>query len=209
MSQTTQQVENDVREALESGADIYQRVSEITLKALTERKLDIENIKTVVEAALKGVTAGMSSQIEPAKSDFTQALSAIDDVLEQSAQASKLAIEEALSRVSNFSQQDLSQASEDIRSLEQIFLETLEKVARNSNELIFDAAQDFIEHARTNGTAVGRKTQIVLDALNDIRHKGQSAVLSGASTTVSMIADIAGGILTGLAESLESKKSNR
>ncbi|MGR8931199.1 MAG: DUF6781 family protein [Gammaproteobacteria bacterium] len=209
MSQTTQQVENDVREALESGVDIYQRVKEITLKALTERELDIENIKRVVEAALKGVTTGLSSQIEPAKADFNQAVSAIDDVLEQSAQASKLAIEEAISRVSSFSQHDLSQASEDIRSLEQIFLETLEKVTRNSNEMIFDTAQHFIDHARTNGTAVGNSARIVLGTLNDIRHKGQSAALSGASTTASMIAEIAGGILTGLAESFESKKSRR
>ena len=209
MSQTTQQVENDVRDALESGIDIYQRVKQITLKALTKQKLDIENIKSVVEAAFKGINAGMSSQVEPAKADFTQAVSAIDDVLEQTAQASKLAIEEAASRISDFSRSDLSQATDDIKSLEQIFLETLEKVTRNSNEMIFDTAQHFIDHARKNGTAVGRQSQIALEALNSFRHKGQSAVLSGASTTASIIAEIGGGILTGIAESFEANKSKK
>jgi len=209
MSETTQQVENDVKEALQSGADIYQKVKQITLTALTERDLDLENIKSVIEAAVKGITEGMGSKIEPAKADFNLAVTAIDDVLEHTAQASKLAIEEALSRVSDFSQHDLTQAGEDIKSLEQIFLETLEKFTRNSNEMIFDTAQQFIDHARSNGTAVGKQAQVILAALNDIRHKGQDAVLSGASTTASMIAEIAGGILTGVAESFESKNTKR
>ena len=205
MSQSTQQIEDDVREAFESGVDIYQRVKEITLKALTERRLDIENIRDVVEAAFKGISAGMSNQVEPAKADFTQAVSAIDDVLEKTAQVSKLAIEEAASRVNEFTQHDLNQASEDIRSLERIFMETLEKVTRNSNEMISEIAQNFIGHVQKNGTAVGKQTQSILTALNDFRRKGQNAVISGAATTVSIIAEIGGGILTGISESLENK----
>ncbi|MGY6277725.1 DUF6781 family protein [Methylomonas sp. MgM2] len=209
MTHTTKQIEDDVREAVESGVDIYQRVKGITLKALTQRQLDTENIKSVVEAAFKGITSGMSSQAEPAKADFNQAASAIDDVLEQTAQASKLAIEEAASRVRDFSQQDLSQATEDIKNLEQIFLETLEKIARNSNEMIFDTAQHFIEHARQNGTAVGRQTGTIVEALNNLRQKGQNAVFNSASKTASIIAEIGGGILTGIAESFESNKTKR
>lgn len=209
MSETTQQVEEDIKETLESGVDIYQRVKEITLTALTKRQLDTENIKGVVEAAFKGISQGMNNQAEPAKADFDQAVSAIDDVLEQTAQASKLAIEEAASRIRDFSQHDLTQATDDIKSLEQIFLETLEKVTRNSNAMILDLAEQFIDHARTNGTAVGNQTQDVLSALNNLRHKGQNAVLSGATTTASIIAEIGGGILTGIAESFESNKTQK
>ncbi len=209
MPKSTQQIEDDVREAFESGVDIYQRVKEITLKALTERRLDLENIKVVVESAFNGIMIGMSNQVEPAKADFSQAVSAIDDVLEQTAQASKLAIEEAVSRVSAFSEHDLTQATDDIKNLEQIFLETMEKVTHNSNEMIFDIAQHVIEHARTNGTAVGRQTRTILEAMNNLRHKSQNAAISGAKTTASMIAEIGGGILTGIAESFESNKAKR
>lgn len=206
MAKTTQQIEDDVREAFEAGTDIYQRVKQITLKALTERRLDLENIKMVVEAAFNGIMTGMKNQVEPARADFNQAVSAIDDVLEQTAQVSKLAIEEAVSRVSEFSEHDLNQATDDIKSLEQIFLETLEKVTRNSNEMIFDIAQHVIDHARKNGTAVGKQTQSILEAINNARHKSQSAALSGAKTTASIIAEIGSGILTGIAESFESNK---
>lgn len=206
MSETTQQVEDDVREAIESGVDIYQRVKDITFNALKEQRLDLDNIKSVVEAAFNGIAEGMNSQVEPAKADFAQAVTAIDDVLEKTAQVSKLAIEEAASRVNEFSQHDLSQATEDIRSLEQIFLETLEKVTRNSNAMVTDIAQNFFDHVQKNGTAVGKQSQTILSALNDFRRKGQNAVLSGAATTVSIIAEIGGGILSGISESLESKK---
>jgi len=206
MSETTQQVEDDVREAIESGVDIYQRVKDITFNALKQQRLDLDNIKSVVEAAFNGIAEGMNSQVEPAKADFAQAVTAIDDVLEKTAQVSKLAIEEAASRVNEFSQHDLSQATEDIRSLEQIFLETLEKVTRNSNAMVTDIAQNFFDHVQKNGTAVGKQSQTILSALNDFRRKGQNAVLSGAATTVSIIAEIGGGILSGISESLESKK---
>ena len=209
MSQTAQQVENDVREALESGGDIYQRVRLITLKALTERKLDLENIKSVVEAAFNGISTGIGDRTESAKANFAEAASAIDDVLEKTAQASKLAIEEATSRVSEFSQQDLNKATADIESLEQIFLETLEKVARNGNDMLFETAQNFITHARKNGTAVGRQTQTILASLNDFRRQGQNAVLLGATTTASIIAEIGSGILNGVAESLESNRAKK
>lgn len=202
MSQSTHQIENDVRETLESGVDIYQRVRTITLRALTERELDMDNIKSVVEAVFKGISAGMNSQYEPAKSAFTEAVSAIDDALEKTAEASKLAIEEAASRVSEFSHHDLNQATDELKNLEKIFLETLEKVTHGSNQMILDIARNFIDHARQNGTAVGRQSQAALETLDNVRLKGQHAV----ATTTSILAKIGSGILTGIAESLDPNR---
>jgi hypothetical protein len=85
-------------------------------------------------------------------------------------------------------------------------LETLEKVTHGSNEMVFAIARDFIDHARQNGTAVGRQAQIIFEALNNLRHKGQDAVLSGAAATTSVIAKIGSGILAGIAESFEPDK---
>jgi hypothetical protein len=209
MTDTTHQVEKEVRETLESGIDIYERVRTITLKALTERELDTDNIKSVVEAALKGMTAGISSQYEPAKEAFKQSAGALDEALEKTAQASRLALEEAASRMSDFSQRDVNQAAEDLKSLEDIFLETMEKVARESNETVFGIARDFVSHARQNGTAVGKQTQIAFDALNNLRHRGQEAVISSAAATTSTLAKIASGILSGIAESLNPEKPKK
>jgi hypothetical protein len=209
MTDTIHQVEKEVRETLESGSDIYQRVRAITLKALTERELDTDNIKSVVESVLKGMSAGISSQYEPAKEAFKQSVDAVDDALKKTAEASKLALEEAASNVEEFSRHDLKQTTEDLKSLENLFLETMEKVARESNETVSGIARDFISHARQNGTAVGKETQIVLEALNKLRHRGQDAVLSSAAATTSTLAKIASGILSGIAESLNPEKPKK
>ncbi|MGR8934152.1 MAG: DUF6781 family protein [Gammaproteobacteria bacterium] len=209
MTHTSQQLENDVRETVESGIDIYERVRDITLKALSERELDIDNIKAVVEAALKGISSGVGNQYEPAKEAFEQSTEALDDALEKTAQASKLAIEEAASRMNEFSQHDVNRAAEELKSLEEIFLDTVEKVTKDSNEALSGIARDFIEHARQNGTAVGKQAQIAFDALNNLRHRGQDAVIAGAVTTTSTLAKIASGILAGIAESLRPENPNQ
>lgn len=206
MTESLHQVEKNVQETLESGDDIFQRVREITLKALTERDLDIDTIKSVIEAVLKGIGSGVSAQYEPGKAAFKQAADALDDALQKTAQASRLALEEAAAHADGFSRHNLSQAGEELQTLEQLFLETMENVARNSNETVSGIVRDFVDHARQNGTAVGEEVQSVVDALDNLRHRGQDAVLSGAVATTSTFAKIAGGILSGIAESLHSEK---
>ena len=152
MTKTNRKVEDAVREAVESGEDLYQQIRTITLKALTERELDMDNIKNVVQAVSKGISTGITSQYTPAKTAFKQSVDALDDALVKTAEASKLAIEEATSRVSEFSHHDLNQATEDLKNLEEMFLETVQKVARESNETVFDIAEDFITHAKRSGT---------------------------------------------------------
>ena len=208
MTLTAEQIEKDVRNTLEEGTDIYQKVRSITLNALTEHDLDIDNIQRVIEAVLRGMREGLGNQYQPAKDAFRQSVTAIDDALEKTAQASKLAIEEAASRIDEFGRHDLDQATEDIKSLENIFLETLEKVTRGSQTL-FDLTGDFIKHARQNGTAVGEQVGIALESLNKFRRDGQQAFLSEASATTSILAKIGSGILAGIAESLEHKNQDK
>jgi len=53
-----------------------------------------------------------------------------DDALAIAAEASSLAIEEAASKVNEYSAHDLNGAVKDIQAMEGLFLETLEKVAK-------------------------------------------------------------------------------
>jgi hypothetical protein len=208
MTETIQQVEDAVREVVKSGDDLYLQVRAITLKALTERELDMENIKSVVQAVSKGINAGITSQYAPAKTAFKQSVEALDDALVKTAEASKLAIEEATSRASEFSHHDLNQATEDLKILEEMFLETVERVAKESNDNAFDIDEDFISHARQNGTSVGKQTKTAVENLDNLRHTGQDAIVTNTIATTSTLATIASGILSGIAESLHPVKHN-
>ncbi|MDD1612189.1 MAG: hypothetical protein LUQ57_03515 [Methylococcaceae bacterium] len=209
MNDTKQQIEKEVRETVESGVDIYERVRSITLKALTERTLDIDNIRDVMESVLKGMSDGLSHHYDPAKHAFKQSAEALDDVLTKTAEASKLAIEEAASNVDELSSHDFKQAAEDLKSLEGLFLDTIETVGRHSNETASKIAKDFLAHAQANGTAVGRQSRIILEGLDNLRITGQHAVMTGAVATTSALAKIAAGFLAGLAESIHPEKSHK
>jgi hypothetical protein len=204
-----QEVKDATREAVESGSDVHDKIRTITLKALTERQLDMENIKNVAEAVSKGINEGMTTQSEHAKEVFEHAASALDDALAVAAEASKLAIEEAASRVSEYSDQDVNNASKDLQEMEGLFLDTLEKVAKGGNQVISDIVSDFVSHARQSGTAVGKQALTALEALKELPHLGKETVVSSTVAATVTLAQIGSGILSGIAESLQSSHSKK
>ncbi len=199
-----QVIKDEIREAVQSGSDVHHKIKTITLNALTKRQLDMENIKNVAEAVSHGITEGVATQSEHAKEAFGHAASALDDALAVAAEASKLAIEEAASRVSEYSHHDLSGANNDLQGLEGMFLDTLEKAAKGGSQLVADLVGDFVDHARQSGTAVGKQTLTALEALRELPHWGKEAVVSGTVAATVTLAQIGSGILSGIAESLQS-----
>ncbi len=203
-----QDVKNAVSTAVKSGTDVHQQIRDITLKALTKRQLDLENIKSVTEAVGDGINEGISTQGEHAKEIFTHAATALDDALAIAAEASKLAIEEAASRVNEYSEHNLNEAIKDLQGMEKSFLGTLEKIAKDSNQVVADIASDFVAHTGKSGTAVGNQTSIALEALKNLPQISKEIIVSSTVATASTLAQIASGILLGIAESLQphSKK---
>jgi hypothetical protein len=202
-----QDITDAVREAVESGTDIHQRVKDITIKALTKGQLDMKNIKNVAEAVAKGIDEGITGQDEHAKGNFTRAVTALDDALAIATEASTLAIQEAASKLSE--QHDFNDAIKDIRSMERLFIDTLEKVAKGSTQVTADIVNDFIDHAHKSGTAVGKQTVSALKALGNLPNISAGAIISGTVTTASTLAKIGSGILLGIAESLQPSHSKK
>jgi hypothetical protein len=197
-------IRHAAQEAVQSGSDVHQKIRILTLNALTTRQLDIDNIKNVAEAVSKGIYEGLNVQSGYAKEVFTNAATALDDALASAAEASKLAIEEAASRVSEYSQHDLNTATADLQDMEALFLETLEKITKGGNQVVTDIVDDFVRHARQSGTAVGKKTLTALASLKELPHLGKETVISSTVATTITLAQIASGILLGIAESLKS-----
>ncbi|MDI1293544.1 MAG: hypothetical protein PSV18_12465 [Methylobacter sp.] len=202
-------VKGAVRAAVKSGTDVHQQIKEITLKALTARQLDMENIKNVTETVINGINEGMTSHGEHSKEVFMQAATALDDALAIAAEASTLAIEEAASKVAEYSEHDFNDAIKDLQDREGVFLDTLEKVAKGSNQVVADIVNDFIAHSRQSGTAVGEQTLIALEALKDLPRISKDIIISSTVATTSTLAQIASGILLGIAESLQPSHSKK
>ncbi len=211
MTETNQQqdVKDAVRTAVKSGADVHQQIKDITLKALTSGRLDMDNIKSVTEAVSNGINEGIASHGGHGQEVFKHAVTALDDALATAAEASKLAIEEVTSKVADYSQHDLNGAIKDLQELEGMFLDTLEKTAKGSSQVVTDIVSDFITHTRQSGTAVGKQTLTALEALKDLSLIGKDIIVSSTAATTSTLAQIGSGILLGIAESLQSPHSKK
>lgn len=208
MTETNQQdVTDAVREAVESGADVRQRVKEIVLQALTKGRLDMENIRRVTESVSKGIDEGIAGRDEHVAEAFVNAANALDDALAIATEASTLAIQEAAYKAS--SQHDFNEAIKDIRNMEGLFIETLEKLAKGSSRAVADIVNDFVEHARKSGTAVGKQSLKALDALADLPKISADLIISSTAATASALAEIGSGILMGIAESLQPSHAKK
>jgi hypothetical protein len=185
----TQEVKQAVRSAIERGESIREDVRNITLNALSKGKLDVKKINQVVRAVMEGASMGADSKGTQVKDSLSESMAGMDQALAKSAEASRLAVEEAASRLKDFGKQDLKRALDDLLTLEDMFLDTIKKIAKESNEVVGGTLNDLVQHARNSGTAVGKSSNEIVETLN--RELGQNLA--------------AAGILGGIAETLEAK----
>jgi len=208
----TESVKEAARQATETGESIQTEVRDITVKALSQQSLDREQIKQVIHAVMEGVGIGAKAKGGQVKEALSESMAGLDEALEMSAQASKLALEEASGHLKEFGKQDLKQATDDLLALEEMYLDTLKRVAKGSDEIIGSTLNDLIQHARNSGTAVGKRSREIVSTLNhELEHTLSESVSAGTDAAVkvaSQLTHAAAGFLEGIAQTLDSKGKN-
>lgn len=206
----TSEVKAASQSAVERGEAIREDTCDITLTALSQRHLDTHKIRQVVRAVIEGASIGSTSKGGQAKDALLNAMTGVDEALAKSAEASKLAVEEAAGNIKDFGKQDLKRAIDDIQTLEDMFLDTVSDVAKGADELIRDALSDMVEHARHSGTAVGKTAAQTTETLNQqlgkTLHEAASDSAHAAMDIAGHIAQAAAGALDGIAQTLQQER---
>lgn len=204
-----EKLQDEIKEAVKRESDIRETVRRITLKALTEGKLDTKEIRQVVNAVIKGAGSGAASHGTEAKDVLAKAIYGLDDALSSVAEASKLALQEAAGHIKTFTKQDLKQATDDILALEEIYLDTLKHVAKESNEFIGRTLNELLRHARHSGTMVGHRASKIVETLNqELGQTLSETVTAGSDSALkvaSQLSHAAAGFLDGIAQTLDAK----
>ncbi len=211
--QSLQALRKAVQEAVEKGEDIQAAVRDITLKALSEGKLDRERIKAVADAVMEGAGDAVTRESEQLKEGLTEAAAGLEQALIKTADAFRLAIEEAAGRMSEFSAKELKRSLEDLDSLEDIFVGTIQRTAKSGVEVVRSIAGDLATHARNSGTSIGEHVAQNVEKLqNRLREVGADTAEAGEEMA-NRIGQLARGILAGVGETLlamaEGKKDNK
>jgi len=205
-SRNNEVLQDEIKGAVETGSDVKEIVRRITLKALTEGKLDTESVRQVASTVVKGAEMGAASHGAEARDILTMAVSGLDEALSKAAEASKLALQEAAGRGEEFSSHDLKRTLDDMQGLEELFLETLRDAAKGGKDQASVTLHDLAEHAQHSGTAVGTQLNVGLtDLIEQVVDFGKVQLESGADsakTTGALLAQLASGMLEGIADSL-------
>ncbi len=203
---------DETREAAKKAVsedDIREQVKNITIKALSDHQLDKDSIKEVIRAVVEGASEGVGDSSDKLKPKLQASLNGIDDALSKSAIAIKLAVEETASRTEKFAKDDLNSAINDLRSLEDIFIDTINTVAKQTSELTSSALTELSDHLKNTGTVSGKEALEAVKGINDVLlgvGKETISELTQASKSVSeQFGSIASGILSGMAEAIKPK----
>jgi len=206
-------LEGDIKDAVEADHNIRENVRRITLKALSDGKLDLNEITQVTGSVVKGAGLGAVIHGSDGQDKLAKAVAGLDDALCSAAEASKLAVEEASSQVKTFSKQDLQRSIDDLSALETMYLDTLKNVAKEANKTVSDTLNDFVRHGRLSGTAVGQKATEIAKLLNyQLSERFSETVTAGvdsASKVTSNLAYAAAGFLDAIAQKLDEKITSK
>jgi len=209
----TEVVKEIARTAIERGDDIRHDVRSVTLQALSDGHLDTKKITKVIRAVMEGVSIGAEAKGEQTKDALSDAMSGMDEALAKSAEASKLAVEEAAGHIKDFSSHDLKRAIDDLLALEELFFDTVRDVAKGTNETVKETLSDLVEHAKQSGTNVGKTTS---DATSSLSQKLSNTLKDTASASIKSTADVlahiasaSAGILEGIADTLQKENKNK
>lgn len=211
ISNDTKTLEAEVRKAVEEGHDVQERVRQITLRIIRARSFDIKSLQQATMAVLRGARAGVqkdahqsAEQSRIALDNLKQAVNGLDMALAQFAEAAKLAVEEAAGRAQRYSSEDLTRARTDLEKLENMFLDSLQASAKATRDAAGDMLHGLADHARIQGSAVGRQMRDTLAAIaRQLGTAGSAQVGIGlhlARNTSDLLRQIAAGMLTGLAD---------
>jgi len=202
-------ITQQVAAAAEQGKDLHALVRDITLRALSRRALSMSEIMDVVRAVTEGVTLGLGKRAGEIKDAVRDALGGLDDALKKTAEATKLAGQQLVAQGKDFGAQDLKPAIDDLKQMEEMFLNTISKVTEAAGGRIKEEFASQLTHARRSGTDGGR---MIADTVADFSQRASASLKSGAQQTAGASQDIkqrltllASGILAGMADALHEK----
>lgn len=218
MAEHDRQFDEDLRKAasdsIRQGEAVRERVRDLTLNALTSRRFDREAIRETVRAVTEGVSLGAEgASTAGTRHSLAEAFRGMDQALAKSVEAGQEAIRRILDTGRGVSERELQQALAGLQKIEEDFVATVSQVAESAGERVAPELRDVVGKATHAGTETGRQVAAAATEL--------TRTLAGASLKVTLagievagefgvrFAQIAGGVLTGMAAALDKSSADK
>ncbi|MCC6196126.1 MAG: hypothetical protein IT518_16845 [Burkholderiales bacterium] len=212
-SQTHDEVSQAASDSMRAGVDIRQRIHDLTLLALRNRRFDRHGMQEVVRAVTDGVAHGAEQSQADLRQSLSEAFRGMDLALKRSAEAGGTALRQLATTGKDLSDNEIKQALANMKRLEDDFLTTAGRAAEATSERIRPELKKILSSARETGTETGR---IAAHTMADLGQRFSVASIDVAIAGMQVAAEVggrfaqvAGGILSGIADALATKPADK
>ena len=189
-------------EAIKAGEDVTRRMRDLTLSALANRRFDREGIREVVRAVTEGMAAAAPASGGSVRKVMGQAFRGIDEALTKSVEAGEAALRQMVATGRGITDNEVKQALAGLKKIEEDFVATVSQVASSANERARPELRALVERATHAGTETGRQVAHLMAhfTFSGLELAGQFSV---------RFAQLASGVLAGMADALEKSAADR
>ncbi len=200
-------------QSIKQGRDVRAAVRSLTLKALQQRELTLDQIRKVLRSITEGVNLGVAKRETKVEKALSDTLAGMDDALLKAVQASNVALHRLTGEGYDYEDSNLKQVLDELEKLEDEFLQSIVTATDSASEKIKAPWDRVLKQTRLSGTATGTQ---VASTVRDYAKRAQAAMREQRETgfkTAHLLtqnfATLASGILIGMSEGLGAKHASK
>ncbi len=193
-------------QSIKRGRNVRTAVRDMTLKALQQRELTLDQIRKVLHSITEGVNLGVTKREINVEKALSDAVAGMDDALLRVVQASNVALHRLTGEGYDYEDSNLKRALDGLEKLEDEFLRSIAKATDSANEKIKAPWNRVLEKTKLSGTAAGNQ---VVSTVRDYSKRARVAMRAQRETgfkTAHLLtqnfATLASGVLIGMSEGL-------
>ncbi|MEK6749565.1 MAG: DUF6781 family protein [Pseudomonadota bacterium] len=195
----TARIQQLTQHVLRQGADIQKEIRDVTLLALREGKLNRGTAADIIRAVVQGAQQARAASEPPPSSPFAHALRGMEEALAYSAEAMKLALQEAASRTREATLRELQRGKDDLVALEQMFIEIVTAATQGAQQSTQHTWDDFSKHMTDNTTRLRAQVQDVVTQLQQyLEQEAKQTLRKGSDTAVRVVDGLANSVADAL-----------
>lgn len=204
-----QLLKNLASQSIKQGSNVRAAVRSLTLKALQQRELTLDQIRRVLRSITEGVTLGVAKREIKVEKALSDTVAGMDDALLKAVQASNVALHRLTGDGYDYEDSNLKQALDQLEMLEDELFKSIVQATDTAGEKIKAPWDRVLEKTKRSGTATGT---LVASTVRDYAKRAQVAMREQRETGFKAahllgqnFAILASGILIGMSEGLGAK----
>ena len=185
-------------QSIKQGSDVRAAVRNLTLKALQQRELTLDQIGKVLRSVTEGVTLGVATRELKVEKTLSDTVAGMDDALLKAVEASNVALHRLTGEGYDFEDSNLKRALDELEKLEDQFLLSVAQATESASEKIKAPWARVLAQTRLSRTAAGLQVESTMRTQRETGFKT-------AHLLTQNFAILASGILIGMSEGLGGK----